>query len=111
MVFLFQLTEKCSQPCLRKWTVLALVQPSATSASVSPEGRFGISRDNHSIFKAHPERFLQQSITMDEPQVHHLKPETEQSKQWKHPESPAPKKATSLRSAGRVMASVVWDAK
>ena len=40
--------------------------------------------------------------------VHHFQPESkEQSKQWKHHGLPAPKKAKS--SAGKVMASIVWD--
>ena len=48
---------------------------------------------------------------MDETWVHHYQPETkEQSKQWKHPMSPTPKKAKVTPSAGKVMASVFWDA-
>ena len=34
-----------------------------------------------------------------------------QSMQWKHPGSPPPKKAKVVSSAGKVMASVFWDAK
>ena len=48
---------------------------------------------------------------MDEFWVHHYQPETkEQSKQWKHVGSPTPKKAKVTPSAGKVMASVFWDA-
>ena len=46
---------------------------------------------------------------MDETWVHHFQPETKQ--QWKHHGSPAPKKAKSMISAGKVMASVFWDSK
>ena len=48
---------------------------------------------------------------MDETWVHHFTPEAkQQSKQWKHPGSPPPKKAKTVPSAGKVMASVFWDA-
>ena len=47
---------------------------------------------------------------MDETWVHHFEPETkEQSKQWKHSSSPAPRKAKTVSSAGKVMASVFRD--
>jgi len=39
-------------------------------------------------------------------------PETkEQSKQWTSPGEPAPKKAKTAPSAGKVMATVFWDSK
>jgi len=39
-------------------------------------------------------------------------PETkEQSKQWTSPGEPAPKKAKTVKSAGKVMATVFWDAR
>ena len=48
---------------------------------------------------------------MDETWVHHFTPEAkQQSKQWKHPVSSLPKKAKTVPSAGKVMASVFWDA-
>ena len=34
-----------------------------------------------------------------------------QSKQWKHPGSPPPKKFKSVHSAGKMMASIFWDSK
>ena len=44
--------------------------------------------------------------------VHYYTPEKkQQSKEWKLAESPAPKKAKAVRSVGKVMASVFWDAK
>ncbi|XP_041366729.1 uncharacterized protein LOC121381476 [Gigantopelta aegis] len=51
--------------------------------------------------------FLRRFVTMDETWVHHFQPETkQQSKQWKHPGSPPPKKAKTVM----VMASIFWDA-
>ena len=50
------------------------------------------------------------SLIMNETWVHHFQPESkEQSKQWKHHGLPAPKKAKSVISAGKVMASIFWD--
>jgi histone-lysine N-methyltransferase SETMAR len=73
--------------------------------------RHNISRDNLARFNMNPEKFIQQFVTMDETWVHHFQPEMkEQSKQWKHPTSPVPKKAKAVVSAGKVIASVFWDA-
>ncbi|KAK3084741.1 hypothetical protein FSP39_018193 [Pinctada imbricata] len=60
---------------------------------------------------AHWVNFLQRFVTMYETWVHHFTPEAkQQSKQWKHPGAPLPKKAKTVPSAGKVMASVFWDA-
>lgn len=70
------------------------------------------SRDNLALFEQNPDDFLQRFVTMDETWVHHYQPESkEQSKQWKRPGSPTPRKAKVIKSAGKVMASVFWDAK
>lgn len=56
--------------------------------------------------------FFRRFVTMDETWVHYYTPETkEQSKQWVKHGDPAPKKAKTVASAGKVMASVFWDAK
>jgi hypothetical protein len=48
---------------------------------------------------------------MDEIWIHHYTPESkQQSKQWTEAGCSAPKKARSVPSAGKVMASVIWDA-
>jgi hypothetical protein len=48
---------------------------------------------------------------MDEIWIHHYTPESkQQSKEWTEAGCPAPKKTRSVPSAGRVMASVFWDA-
>jgi len=50
-------------------------------------------------------------ITMDETWIHHYTPESkQQSKQWTEAGCSAPKKTRSVPSAGKVMASVFWDA-
>ncbi|XP_049518615.1 histone-lysine N-methyltransferase SETMAR-like [Dermacentor silvarum] len=47
---------------------------------------------------------------MDQCWVHNYYPETKlQSKQWKHGNSPVPKKAKALPSSGKVILSVFWD--
>ena len=49
---------------------------------------------------------------MNETWIHYFTPETkEQSKQWISPGEPAPKKAKTVKSAGKVMAIVFWDAR
>jgi histone-lysine N-methyltransferase SETMAR len=55
--------------------------------------------------------FLRRFITVDETWIHHYTPESkQQSKQWTEAGCPAPKKTSSVPSAGEVMASVFWDA-
>lgn len=64
------------------------------------------------LFKKDPKDFMRRFVTMDETWVHHYTPETkQQSMQWKHVGSPTPKKAKTVPSAGKVMASIFWDAK
>lgn len=49
-------------------------------------------------------------ITGDETWVHYYDPETkQQSMQWKHSDSPPPKKAKAQKSAGKVMLTAFWD--
>jgi len=49
-------------------------------------------------------------VTVDETWIHWYTPETkEQSKQWTSPGEPAQKKAKTVPSAGKVMATVFWD--
>lgn len=56
--------------------------------------------------------FVRRFVTMDETWIHHYTPESkQQSKQWTESGGSAPKKAKSLPSAGKIMASVFWDAK
>lgn len=55
--------------------------------------------------------FISRIVTVDETWIHHYDPETKrQSMQWKHVNSPHPKKFCVQKSAGKVMATVFWDA-
>ena len=48
---------------------------------------------------------------MDESSNHHFQPEMKQQlEQWKHLGSPPLKKAKTVMSAGKMMASIFWDA-
>jgi len=63
------------------------------------------------MFRSNKAEFLRRFITMDETWVHHFTPETkEQSKQWTEKGESAPNKAKTVPSAGKIMASVFWDA-
>lgn len=74
--------------------------------------RLVMSQANLVLLEADPDSFLERFLTQDECWVHHFEAETKrQSMQWKHPSSPPPKKAKVVSSAGKVMASVFWDAK
>jgi histone-lysine N-methyltransferase SETMAR len=55
--------------------------------------------------------FVHQFITMNETWIHHYTPESkQQSKQWTEAGCSVPKMTRSVSSAGKVMASVFWDA-
>ena len=56
--------------------------------------------------------FLLRLVTVDETWVHYYEPENKaQSRQWVGPGSPRPTKFKTQPSAGKVMATVFWDAK
>jgi histone-lysine N-methyltransferase SETMAR len=55
--------------------------------------------------------FVHRFIIMDKTWIHHYTPESkQQSKQWTEASCSAPKKTSLVPSAGKVMASVFWDA-
>nr|CAH7765296.1 unnamed protein product [Callosobruchus chinensis] len=61
-------------------------------------------------FEEEGDDFLEGFVTGDETWAHHYTPETkESSKQWRHSDSPKPKKFKATLSAGKVMATVFWD--
>jgi histone-lysine N-methyltransferase SETMAR len=73
--------------------------------------RLECSRDLLELYNADPEKFLCRIVTGDETWLHHYDPETKQaSMQWKHSDSPPPKKARTQPSAGKIMATIFWDA-
>ena len=56
--------------------------------------------------------FLLRLVTVDDTWVHYYEPENKaQSRQWVGPGSPRPNKFKTQPSAGKVMATVFWDAK
>ncbi|XP_043259031.1 uncharacterized protein LOC122401139 [Colletes gigas] len=64
------------------------------------------------LFRRNPKEFLRRFVTVDETWIHWYTPETkEQSKQWTSPGECAPKKAKTVLSAGKVMATVSWNSK
>jgi hypothetical protein len=74
--------------------------------------RMKISEQCLEHFNKNETDFVRQFITMEETWIHHYTPESkQQSKQWTEAGCSAPKKTSSVPSAGKVMASVFWDAK
>jgi histone-lysine N-methyltransferase SETMAR len=62
-------------------------------------------------FNKNKTAFMHQFITMDETWIHHYTPESkQQSKQWTEAGCSVSKKTRLIPSAGKVMASVFWDA-
>ncbi|GFS24221.1 histone-lysine N-methyltransferase SETMAR [Elysia marginata] len=56
------------------------------------------------------ERFLRSIITGDESWVHHYDPESKmQSMQYRHKNSPSPKKFKVVASAQKVLLTIFWD--
>ena len=62
-------------------------------------------------FRSKEDDFLSRLVTVDETWVHYYEPENKaQSRQWVGLGSPRPKKFKTQPSAGKVMATVLWDA-
>ena len=62
-------------------------------------------------FRSKEDDFLSHLVTVDETWVHYYEPENKgQSRQSVGPGSPRPKKFKTQPSAGKVMATVFWDA-
>jgi hypothetical protein len=73
--------------------------------------RMKISEQCLERFNKNKTDFVRRFITMDETWIHHYTAESkQQSKQWTEADSLALKKTRSVPSAGKVMASVFWDA-
>ena len=72
-----------------------------------------IDKSEHGLmmFKRDPKEFLRRFVTMDETWIHYYTPESNrQSAEWLKPGETRPKRPKTQRSAGKVMASVFWDA-
>ena len=62
-------------------------------------------------FRSKEDDFLSHLVTVDETWVHYYEPENKaQSRQSVGPVSPRPKKFKTQPSAGKVMATLFWDA-
>ena len=62
-------------------------------------------------FRSKEDDFISRLVTVDETWVHNYEPENKaQSRQWVGPGCPRPKKFKTQPSAGKVMATVFWDA-
>ena len=62
-------------------------------------------------FRSKEDDFLSRLVTVEDTWVHYYKPENKaQSRQWVGPGSPRPKKFKTQPSAGKVVATVFWDA-
>ena len=72
--------------------------------------RESVSIESLTMFHSNKADFLRPFISMDKIWVHRITPETkEQSKQWTERGESAPKKAKTVPSASKVMASTFWD--
>lgn len=62
------------------------------------------------LFNEDSEDFLNRLVTQDETWVPHFDPETKaESRQWKHSDSPPPRKFKVSKSARKILVSVFWD--
>ena len=74
--------------------------------------RENVSIDCLTMFQSNKADFLRRFITMDETLNLYFTPETEeQSEQWTERGESATKKANTVQSAGKVIASVYWDSR
>jgi len=63
------------------------------------------------LFQRNKPEFLRRYVTMDETWLHHYTPESKrQSVEWTARDEPNPKRGKRQKSAGKVLASVFWDA-
>lgn len=63
------------------------------------------------LFNRNRSEFLRRYVTIDETWIHHYTPESSrQSSEWTARDEPNPKRGKTQQSAGKVMASVFWDA-
>jgi histone-lysine N-methyltransferase SETMAR len=70
-----------------------------------------ISQENLDRIKADPHDFYLRCVTADETWLHYYDPDSKQSlMQWKHTDSPPPRKFRTHASAMKVLATIFWDA-
>ena len=62
------------------------------------------------MFQRNSKQFLRRYVTFDETWIHYYTSKTKnQSKMWTWPGESAPKKAETVLSAGKVMATIFWE--
>lgn len=75
------------------------------------ENRVIASERGLEMFKRNPTDFVSRSVTMDETWIHHYTPESkQQASYWVGPREKRTKRPLTQTSAGKVLASVFWDA-
>lgn len=75
------------------------------------ENRVIASERGLAIFKRNPTDFVSRLVTMDETWIHHYTPESaKQASYWVGPREGRAKRPMTQQTAGKVMASVFWDA-
>ena len=90
---------------------LAAVWVPKTLSAAEKELRVQHSNKIIQLFNKDEQDFLARVMTGDEVWLHHYDPESlQQSKQWKHPGSPRPTRARMDPRAGKIMATIFWDA-
>ena len=63
------------------------------------------------LFQRNNKKFLPEYVTMDETWIHHFPPgSNQQSAEWRAADEIRPKRSKTRTSAGKVLASVFWDA-
>lgn len=99
------LTEKLGMKKVSARWVPKLLSP------LQKQDRVNICDENLDLYNDNP-RLLSTLITGDETWVYYYDPETkQQSMQWKHVESPPPKKAKVTKSVKKLLLTVFWDCK
>lgn len=75
------------------------------------ENRIIASERGLEMYKRNPTEFVSRLVTMDETWIHHYTPESkQQASQWTEEGESRPKRSKTQQSAGKVLASVFWDA-
>jgi histone-lysine N-methyltransferase SETMAR len=76
------------------------------------EARVSCAKELLELCDEDPSVFFPRIVTGDESWIHHYDPESQaEAREWKHPDSPTPKRPRQAASAGKIMMTVFWDEK